>query len=349
MIYLSPFLHNLIDHPKYISFDNIDQIPYSDHIIAVAITWYNGLYNQQTQEIERLKDQCDYLHIYSNEPVTSIDGTYADFISRNDYKNITFYADAKINFELTNANFKPVINWFIDPVNYYATSNWGKKILSELSTEFDRPYMFESLLGAKKLHRDQLRFLYLNSKVKEQILFNYFGNTIKNGIWNGDISFNRTDQLIKIDNEEARVSAIIPVDIYNKSYYSIVCETTCDNSYNQYTEKVAKPIIGKRPFVVFSGQYYLENLRALGFMTFDGIIDESYDLIEDEFIRFNLAWKQVEYLCTLDPVDVYERLNHVLQHNYNHFFKTNWLKPLLDDLSIYEHRSGFERPVIPGL
>jgi hypothetical protein len=107
-----------------------------------------------------------------------------------------------------------------------------------------------------------------------------------------------------------------------------VAETTTENSYNQYTEKVAKPIIAGRPFVVFAGQHYLSNLRHLGFKTFESIVDQNYDSIANLRDRMQAAWTQVEWLCEQDPEHVYRELHDVLQHNRQHFLTTDWHKAI---------------------
>jgi hypothetical protein len=38
---------------------------------------------------------------------------------------------------------------------------------------------------------------------------------------------------------------MLSVDVYNQTYYSVLCETTSFNSYNQFTEKVAKFSLGE--------------------------------------------------------------------------------------------------------
>jgi hypothetical protein len=123
---------------------------------------------------------------------------------------------------------------------------------------------------------------------------------------------------------EMSISTIVPISIYNQTAYSIVAETNFDNDYSFYTEKIVKPIIAERLFIVFSGQYYLRNLRSLGFRTFDGIIDETYDTIEDPTTRFARAFKQMEYLITLSQADVLEKIREIVEHNKRIMFETDW-------------------------
>jgi hypothetical protein len=82
--------------------------------------------------------------------------------------------------------------------------------------------------------------------------------------------------------------------------------------------------MARRLFVVFSGWKFLHNLRQLGFRTFDGIIDESYDLIEDTNERFSQAFDQVKFLCSQPQEEILKLIEPILEHNYNIIRLTNF-------------------------
>ena len=71
---------------------------------------------------------------------------------------------------------------------------------------------------------------------------------------------------------------------------------------------------------MFAPMHTLKFLRELGFQTFDSIIDESYDDCDDIVERFCRAFDQVEYLCTLDPLEVMSATEHIREHNHNHLY-----------------------------
>ena len=71
-----------------------------------------------------------------------------------------------------------------------------------------------------------------------------------------------------------------------------------------------------RLFVVISGQYYLQNLRKLGFKTFDSVIDESYDLEPADHIRWTKAIEQAEWLCQQPQQDILPKIAAIVLHNY---------------------------------
>ena len=204
----------------------------------------------------------------------------------------------------------------------------------------ERPKRFDCLLGASKSHRDQVERLYRSSVYQDQFIYSYFKDRVNQGIWSRNVDRAKTTthrvRADPLDGRFVSISYLLPVEIYNETFYSIVAETLYTNHYSQFTEKTAKPIVAGRPFVVFSGQYFLRNLRSLGFQTFGTVIDESYDAVEDETERFAQAWKQVELLCQLDPEDVMGKLQPVVAHNQQHFLSTDWMHPLTEYLQSIE-------------
>jgi hypothetical protein len=86
-----------------------------------------------------------------------------------------------------------------------------------------------------------------------------------------------------------------------------------------FSGKEAKPIVAKRPFVIFGACGQLEAFRSLGFKTFDAVIDESYDLIKEKQERWQKALDSMFELTKSDPRDVYKKLADVLDHNKKHF------------------------------
>lgn len=327
MIYVTPFFQQFYPNHINIEFDKLSTIKSAD---AVAVDFYHTNFDLYSKTISNLLDQTKELHLYLSEPTD--DKQFIKLLTNFDLPNVHFYSDCVLNFTLSQASFTPTINWFIDPVNYYTKFQWAKDLLGKLDYNTNKPYRFDILLGQRKPHRTKVSHLVLTSPIKNLCIYSYFKENLSNGInWDDHIDprcHTLTSELFQINGEDARPSALLPVDIYNQSYYSVVCETTAYNSYNQYTEKVAKPIIAQRPFIAFAGQYYIKNLKTLGFKTFDSIIDESYDLEPNEFIRFNLAWQQVKWLCQQSPTYVFDQLRPILVHNQQHFLNTNWASPV---------------------
>jgi hypothetical protein len=75
-------------------------------------------------------------------------------------------------------------------------------------------------------------------------------------------------------------------NVWNKYQIEIVAETEVFDNYF-FTEKTGRCIATGKPFVLFSGQGSLSQLRAIGFKTFDSILDESYDICPTPAHRIN--------------------------------------------------------------
>jgi hypothetical protein len=128
------------------------------------------------------------------------------------------------------------------------------------------------------------------------------------------------------------LSQIIPTNIYNQTAYTVVTETNAFNHFNFYTEKIVKPIIAERLFIVFAGQHYLRNLRSLGFKTFDGIVDETYDSIADNDQRFKLACEQITYLINQSQEEILAKIRSITEHNKRVMLTTDWYEDFAREL-----------------
>lgn len=98
-------------------------------------------------------------------------------------------------------------------------------------------------------------------------------------------------------------------DQYNKIKIDLVFETWWQGQTFMPTEKTARPILTGTPFIVFGPKNYLKNLRRLGFKTFDGLIDESYDAYE--------GLKRLEIMKQMiNTVDInLQHAQNILLHN----------------------------------
>lgn len=70
------------------------------------------------------------------------------------------------------------------------------------------------------------------------------------------------------------------LQFYNQFQIELVAETMCHGQTFFPTEKTLRPIVGRRPMLVFGPVDFLSNLRKLGFQTYNSCWDESYDSLE---------------------------------------------------------------------
>ena len=263
-----------------------------------------------------------------------------------DLPSVVVFTDIIMDQELPN--HKQVSNWFCEHENIY-TLPWTKNILEELRQDcIEKQYTFDALLGVQRPHRDLIYHYWHNSDHQDKILLTYFRDDPRNGIW--DVPYTVTgvkDQTVLSlmnytlatavaqDTEDAKsieTYMILPVTIYNNSWYSIIAEGFTDHRGTRLTEKTAKALVAERLFVMFGAPRDLERMRRLGFQTFDGIIDESYDNIKDDKTRWQTAWQQVEWLCQQDPVRIQAASRDIRKHNRHVFLETDWYANLKQHL-----------------
>ena len=226
------------------------------------------------------------------------------------------------------------LSWPVMVANLYQTLT---QTLDTLTPYTVKTKVFDCLLGVPKPHRTFVYNFIKDNSLEDNLILSYDPRSIPNSnnfyadhyfIWEPGTVVNGTAvgtaNKATYMGQSTTISQIIPIGVYNQSAYSIVAETDCQNSYSFFTEKIAKPIVARRLFIVFTGYKYLENLRKLGFRTFNGIIDESYDLIEDTSKRFTAALEQVWLLCNRDQTEVLNLIQPIVEHNYNILMTTQW-------------------------
>ena len=197
---------------------------------------------------------------------------------------------------------------------------------------------FEILFGAKKPHRDFVMAKCQKSSLLDTSIVNYrtvfpgpvlTDETLENytkTILNGEelkypyLSPNLNNEWEVAPEINYWVSHWVPWGIYNQTKYSTILETVYERVFF-FSEKPAKVLYGKRIFIVFSCQHYLKQMRELlGFKTFDGIIDESYDNEPNTIKRFEMAFEQMEWLARQDYQDIKLRTDAIVEYNYNRLF-----------------------------
>ena len=145
------------------------------------------------------------------------------------------------------------------------------------------------------------------------------------------------------DNERNNYETFIE-QYYKDAYWNIVCEThlNLDNTTGVFiTEKTWKPIKHNQPFIIFGTAGSLKHLHELGYKTFDGIIDESYDYIKNDTDRYrkimeviiNLNTKTISQLSEIN-----NQIKPIVEHNSKLFnsSKRNRLVKLINQLNSNE-------------
>ena len=204
----------------------------------------------------------------------------------------------------------------------------------------NRPYFASILLGQEKPHR---RWFY-----NHLVQYNQLNDNLVNlfGVYTSDFINSSADVcdtfiLDKVQSNPGWVNTTtslpgtdlfasqhVSKHIEQNTWISIVAETLVTNHIFFPTEKTGKALISRKPFIVLSSQYFLRNLRDLGFQTFDPVIDESYDLVEDEHKRVRAAFDSYMELRNKDPQEVRQQLMAILEHNEKLMRDKQWLTRL---------------------
>jgi hypothetical protein len=107
------------------------------------------------------------------------------------------------------------------------------------------------------------------------------------------------------------------IDRYDEIFLDVVCETMHQGRTFYLTEKMARPLLTGTPFVVFGPQNYLQNLRRLGFKTFNDIWDEDYDNHEGASRLYHIE-KLLDKISQFSLTEMNTILNNIkdiLEHN----------------------------------
>ena len=116
--------------------------------------------------------------------------------------------------------------------------------------------------------------------------------------------------------------AFLPnMEAYDRTYFELVCESlgfhpTDDSFY--ITEKTFKPVMMEHPFLMVSARHHMRNMRQMGFKTFDGLIDESYDSLEHIKDRIDAIHQQLTKLDMKKSREIYEDSRQICRHNRDH-------------------------------
>jgi len=262
--------------------------------------------------------------------VSELHNETVDFILRYANKNIHFFTCGFVDSIKTDQ----WMDWFITSSYFYKNN----PVLEQLTPYTPKEKLFDILLGQKKPHRDLIHNHIVSKQLQDRVVMSYLnhvdriveGANTPGWIWpEGELEILHKDlqwtvSQVVYQGQQMSLSQVVPINIYNQTAYSIIAETNFANHYSFYTEKTVKPILGRRLFLAFSGQYFLRNLRSLGFKTFDGIIDESYDTVADMHQRGQMIVEQMDYLFTQDQSKILKLVKPIAEHNYQQLIKTDW-------------------------
>ena len=123
-------------------------------------------------------------------------------------------------------------------------------------------------------------------------------------------------------------------ELWKSGLWHIVTETVFYHDKLHLTEKIFKPIVAQRPFMLAAAPGNLAYLKSYGFRTFDQWIDESYDSIQDPDQRLQAIVDQTQRLCAMSDSELrqmHQEMQPVLEHNFNHLW-SGFKRQIVDEL-----------------
>ena len=144
---------------------------------------------------------------------------------------------------------------------------------------------------------------------------------------------------LTVDNENIQgyASAAFNLSDYkllSDSFWHLVPETIFYHDKLHLTEKIFKPIVVKRPFILIGAKDNLKYLKSYGFETFDKWIDESYDSCDDPDKRIEMAVGELAKLSKLSDQQLrkmFFEIREVTEYNFNHFYG-NFKKIIVNEM-----------------
>jgi hypothetical protein len=284
--------------------------------------------NKFCQDIIQLKSVSDLLFAFDNE----MHPYHLNIFRQNSQDNVYWVIPIQINYD-TGINNENLIFYSFQIERSAGPYQQLTHKLQQINHRAVKPLCFDALLGLERPHRNFVYHAINENHLQEKILTTYVKAADSlfqlNFLYESDIEpltedVNHSAIQVGYHGQQLALSVIVPIQIYNETAYSIIAETHADNRYSFFTEKIFKPMLARRLFVVFSGWKYLENLRKLGVQTFDNVIDESYDQIFDDKERWQAAFEQVKRLCDMSQSEVLEKISNRVEHNYNLVMDAKW-------------------------
>lgn len=112
---------------------------------------------------------------------------------------------------------------------------------------------------------------------------------------------------------------------YKNIFVDVVCEKMITGQTFFPTEKTARPLISRTPFLAMAAPNHIYNLKKLGFKSFDKWWDESYDY-QQGLERIESIMGIIDNLGQLSKTqlqDMYTEMSPILEHNYNLYRNLN--------------------------
>lgn len=133
----------------------------------------------------------------------------------------------------------------------------------------------------------------------------------------------QTGLIVDTHQPKGILSGSADVELQQQALFNIVTETVFYHSKLHLTEKIFKPIVARRPFMLVGAPGNLAYLKSYGFKTFDRWVNEEYDVELNNDKRLQMIVNELARLSSLTQAEQHQMLiemQEVLDYNFMHFY-----------------------------
>ena len=270
-----------------------DTLNLHDYMVAESIC-YNYDLQRVTIITQNLKENYNLCKVKKSFPIHLMDNTFEYRCVVNNKKNLKHFG-----FFIGRGNAPRLF------LGAYLYNNYKNKIVHTNHLDLDNEF-YASNIGLERLITEY--------NIKDIRAIAEYINQCPIGADTVNIDkslkLNPAQQLLKNDKQTF-------LELYNHFAIEIVAETYFTGTTFFPTEKIWRPILLKKPFIVQGPTNYLKNLQELGFKTFSNWWDEGYG--EDP-----ACWQPMEIIKVVDKLSklstdslsqIYKDMEPTLEHN----------------------------------
>lgn len=346
---------------------NFKMIIHNQFELTYGLKDFNGRclwWHEEPLNYYDLIELKDYNFKYNPDPIIHYESTYYPQPSAifSNMKDVNFWIFA--NSEISNLKSTFLTNWKVSDWYFFfhgfAALDWFRayrylnhknsfptKLFISLNhlVEKKRSYRLHllSLLNEADLTKHgHVSFPSLSQELVKKEIFSpetYLSKTAKKTIYNNLYHSSKSYVLDNCTDYNLASADIISNEFARSSLFHLVTETNYFEQKLHLTEKIFKPIVTRRPFILVGAAGNLAYLKNYGFRTFDKWINEDYDNVSDNDLRLQMIVKELKKLSCLNQNDLkelYHDMKETLDYNHEHFytdFKTIIVDELLDNFT----------------
>jgi hypothetical protein len=234
------------------------------------------------------------------------------------------------------------------------------------NTNGEKTPTFQDHISFKTKYQDRTKtFMCLNKRLRHQRIWFYKYMHDAGILDSGLVSMNsfdcyyRTFEGEEMDEEECeKLNKDLPLLVYGlkndelddnyyinrfnnqqslDTFFTVVSEAHCGDSDETMfiSEKTFKVIACRHPFIIMGNKDSMKKLREIGYKTFDGFLDESYDSLPTHE-RMKAIIDSIKKIDSIeDKIEWFKGMEEIIEHNFNTF--QNKLKTLPSSFGVLKN------------